>query len=61
MTPCKSRDATESTNTRTGQTTAEDVYEEHGDIVDELAGRDDEIGAIMRALKRTGGDDSDDA
>lgn len=37
--------------------TAKDVYERHTEEVEELAERDDEIGAIMRAVKRVGGDD----
>lgn len=36
--------------------TAEDVYEEYREEVDDLADRDDEIGALMRALRQVAGD-----
>ncbi len=37
-------------------TTAQDVYDEYEHAVDAMAERDDEIGAIMRAVQRAGGD-----
>ena len=46
-----------SDDSRDEPATADDVYDEHQRAVDDLAERDDEVGAIMRALKKVGGDD----
>lgn len=51
-----STDTPTSTDARDEPTTADDVYADHQRAVDDLAERDDEIGAIMRAVKRAGGD-----
>ena len=39
---------------------AADVYDEHGETVDGLDDRDDEIGAVFRALKAAAGEDDDE-
>ncbi|MGQ5515413.1 hypothetical protein [Halococcus saccharolyticus] len=44
---------------RAASPSAGDVYDEHGDTVDDLAERDDEIGAIFRALKTAAGEDDE--
>ena len=41
------------------QPMAADVYEEYGGTVEHLAERDDEIGAIFRALKTAAGERED--
>lgn len=38
---------------------AEETYKEHSDTVDNLAERDDEIGAIFRALRKAAEDESE--
>ena len=60
MTKSKRKPA-EPPTTQTEEPTADDVYATHGETVDELADeRDDEIGAIMRALRQSGGDEGDE-
>ena len=46
---------TSSDDSRDEPATADDVYDDHQHAVDDLAERDDEVGAIMRALKKVGG------
>ena len=39
--------------------TPETVYDEYTDEIDDLAQRDDEVGAYFRAFKRVAGDSDD--
>lgn len=39
--------------------TAEEIYDEHGDAVDEFAERDDIVGALARAIRNRAGVDDD--
>lgn len=54
-----SKSTTPSDDSEDDDQSLEALYEKHQGAADAMATRDDEIGALARALQRIGGDDDD--